>query len=85
MPLNSLILSDVCWLRLDFEQFTTAGPSLTTEVSGGVCIDSFSVTVGIGTNWIISVDYSISNGQWYADLWSYKSNRHDFDIDLDFI
>ena len=38
-------MSDVCWLRLDFEDYTTAGPSLTDETSGGVCIDSFTVTV----------------------------------------
>ena len=35
----------MCWLRLDFEDFTTAGPSLTDETSGGVCVDSFTVTV----------------------------------------
>ena len=38
-------MSDVCWLRLDFEDYTTAGPSLTDETSGGVCVDSFTVTV----------------------------------------
>jgi len=40
--------NDVCWLRLDFEDFTTAGPSLTDETSGGVCVDSFTVTVNTG-------------------------------------
>jgi hypothetical protein len=37
--------SDVCYLRLDFETFTTVGPTLTTEASGGLCTDSFKVTV----------------------------------------
>lgn len=35
---------DVCSVRLDFETFTTAGPALTTEVTGGVCVDSFVVS-----------------------------------------
>jgi len=35
---------DVCSVRLDFETFTTAGPALSTEVSGGVCVDSFVVS-----------------------------------------
>ena len=36
--------SSVCAVRLDFETFATAGPSATTETSGGVCTDSFVVT-----------------------------------------
>ena len=35
---------DVCSVRLDFETFTTAGPTATTEVNGGACTDSFVVT-----------------------------------------
>jgi len=31
----------VCALRLDFEAFTTLGPATTTEVDGGICVDSF--------------------------------------------
>ena len=28
----------VCNVRLDFETFATAGPALTTEITGGVCV-----------------------------------------------
>jgi hypothetical protein len=37
--------ADVCYLRLDFESFTLAGPSVTTETSGGLCTDTLTVTV----------------------------------------
>lgn len=40
--------SDICWLRLDFETFQNLGPALTTEVSGGLCVDTFKVTVNSG-------------------------------------
>ena len=38
---------DVCWLRLDFESFTLQGVADTQELNGGVCLDSFSVSVCI--------------------------------------
>ena len=39
-------LLDVCYLRLDFEIFTIEGPTTTsTEIGGGICTDSFSVSV----------------------------------------
>ena len=41
--------SDVCAVRLDFEAFQIAGPTLTTEVAGGACVDSF---VASGTSMI---------------------------------
>ena len=37
--------SDVCWLRLDFESFTLLGPTVTTESQGGLCTDTFKITV----------------------------------------
>jgi len=40
--------NDVCWLRLDFEQFSNLGPADTVETTGGACQDSFSVTVSTG-------------------------------------
>jgi len=36
--------SDVCAVRLDFETFAIQGPTLTTEVAGGACKDSFVAT-----------------------------------------
>ena len=39
--------SDVCWLRLDFESFTLQGTGNTEELNGGVCLDSFTVSVCI--------------------------------------
>jgi len=65
--------NDVCWLRLDFEQFTTAGPSLTTEVSGGVCIDSFSVTVNSGQS-IPAVCGQNTGQHMYIDIGSGSSD-----------
>ena len=36
---------DVCSLRLDFEMFSIRGPAGTVEAGGGVCDDTFTVTV----------------------------------------
>ena len=33
--------------RLDFEQNTIEAPSVTTEASGGACVDSMTVTVSM--------------------------------------
>ena len=39
-------ISDVCYLRLDFESFTMLGPADTVETLGGACSrDTFKVTV----------------------------------------
>jgi len=35
---------NVCAVRLDFETFTTAGPTSTAEVNGGACTDSLVVS-----------------------------------------
>jgi hypothetical protein len=40
-----VLFSDICWLRLDFETFNILGPADTAEVLGGVCADTFKVTV----------------------------------------
>ena len=43
---NVVSFIDVCYLRLDFEIFTIEGPTTTsTEIGGGICTDSFSVSV----------------------------------------
>ncbi len=41
----SVLILDVCYLRLDFECFTILGTGATTEANGGACIDTFTVTV----------------------------------------
>ena len=33
--------------RLDFESFTVLGTGLTTESNGGLCLDTFKVTVSL--------------------------------------
>jgi hypothetical protein len=38
----------VCDVRLDFEQFTTNAPSLTTEATGGVCQDILTISTNTG-------------------------------------
>ena len=44
--LYSKILSDVCYLRLDFEAFNLLGPADAAETAGGACTrDTFKVTV----------------------------------------
>ena len=35
----------MCYLRLDFETFTTVAPAVTTEVAPSTCPDTFKVTV----------------------------------------
>ena len=46
---------DVCYLRLDFEIFTIEGPTTTsTEIGGGICTDSFSVSVRLQLEFIQS-------------------------------
>ena len=40
--------SDVCSVRLDFESFTTQGPTSTAELLGGACVDSFTATGSSG-------------------------------------
>ena len=41
-------LAAVCWLRLDFDTFSLLGTGATTETEGGVCQDTFTVTVSLG-------------------------------------
>ena len=43
-----LVLADICWLRLDFETFTTLGPADTVETDGGLCVDKLTFTVTSG-------------------------------------
>ena len=51
--INWLSLSDICWIRLDFESFTILGPLDTIETlptPGGTCSqDSLTVTSTSGT------------------------------------
>ena len=47
MRLTSPFDLGVCWLRLDFETFTTLGPADSQELSGGVCRDTFKVVVSM--------------------------------------
>jgi hypothetical protein len=42
---SCICVPDICWLRLDFETFTILGTGLTTESNGGLCLDTFKVTV----------------------------------------
>lgn len=40
------MISDICYLRLDFETFAILGPSTTAEEDGGACkADSLTVQV----------------------------------------
>merc|ERR1719245_892205 len=40
--------TDVCFFRMDFEQFTLKGPADSIETNGGVCTDTMTVTVNSG-------------------------------------
>ena len=48
------IFSEVCWIRLDFDLFTLAGPNtVTAAVAGtpeGTCTDSMEISVGFPSN-----------------------------------
>jgi hypothetical protein len=43
------MISDICYLRLDFESFTIVGPTLSTEgvATTYTCPDQFKVTVSM--------------------------------------
>ena len=60
--LSGAVDKDVCWLRLDFETFTTLGPTATDETDGGLCIDMLTITV------------IISGPGLYLNPWSRKSS-----------
>lgn len=38
-------ISDICFLRLDFETFNIRGPADSEETDGGVCMDTLTITV----------------------------------------
>ena len=42
---SSFKFADICFLRLDFEVFTILGTGGTTEIGGGICVDSFTIVV----------------------------------------
>lgn len=37
--------SDICQFRLDFESFTTLGPTSSLEATGGACVDTFTTVL----------------------------------------
>ena len=47
---NKKLYLDICWLRLDFETFTTQGPAATEETAGDLCVDTFTVTASVSTS-----------------------------------
>nr|XP_040574106.1 uncharacterized protein LOC121123088 [Lepeophtheirus salmonis] len=58
---------NVCDLRLDFEMFSTSGPSATSEAAGGACVDMLTVTVPTGQ--MVPVICGTNNGQHiYLDI-----------------
>ena len=48
LPTFILVPTDVCFFRMDFEQFTLKGPADSIETNGGVCTDTMTVTVNSG-------------------------------------
>ncbi len=40
-----VFVADVCFLRLDFEEFSIRGTGGTAQTNEGVCLDTFTVTV----------------------------------------
>ncbi len=45
VPNFFMLNQGVCFIRLDFETFTLAGPAATGEENGGLCTDTFTATV----------------------------------------
>jgi len=65
--------NNICWLRLDFEQNTIEAPSVTTEASGGVCVDSMTVTTNTGQ--VIPTICGANNGEHiYIDIGAANSD-----------
>lgn len=72
----------ICQLRLDFETFTTAGPTLTTEIDGGGCVDKLAITLP-GTGLTVPEICGKNTGQHlYLDMGDDASNT--IDINLSF-
>merc|ERR1719150_3442803 len=65
--------NNICWLRLDFEQNTIEAPSVTTEASGGACVDSMTVTTNTGQ--VIPTICGANNGEHiYIDIGAANSD-----------
>jgi len=65
--------NNICWLRLDFEQNTIEAPSVTTEASGGACVDSMTVTTNTGQ--VIPTICGANNGEHiYVDIGAANSD-----------
>merc|ERR1719150_1174301 len=65
--------NNICWLRLDFEQNTIEAPSVTTEASGGLCVDSMTVTTNTGQ--VIPTICGANNGEHiYIDIGAANSD-----------
>lgn len=61
------IVKDICWLRLDFESMTLAGPVSTSEPGGGTCPDTFKITSS--ANQAVPTICGVNTGQHiYVDM-----------------
>jgi hypothetical protein len=57
------LLPDICYLRLDFETFTTVGPTISTENGGTAagtytCPDQFKVTVSFTLEYCFQMHFA---------------------------
>ena len=75
------VILDVCAVRLDFETFTTAGPTATGEEDGGLCVDSLVVS---GTSGLTSpVICGMNTGQHSKSIFSHFCQT-DFEVFVEF-
>ena len=70
----------MCSVRLDFESFTTQGPTSTAELLGGACVDSFTATGSSGqTSPVIcgittlDIDHTGSRGNTIEEIAMHKA------------
>jgi len=73
---------DICWLRLDFEQFTTLGPADTVETDGGVCPDTFTVTSNTGQT-VPPICGTMTGQHIYVDLGALPSDSATLNFGFD--
>jgi|688.fasta_scaffold1256250_1 hypothetical protein len=55
--ISIIFFPDVCYLRLDFETFTTIAPTVSTEATPSSCPDTFKITVSFDTFYNTTIQY----------------------------
>ena len=76
--IKSKFILAVCDIRLDFEQFTTNAPAVTTEITGGLCQDILTISTNTGQS--IPEICGMNSGQHGKDNNNFRSKLYSFFI-----